>query len=103
MAYCHSNQIIHRDLKPENILLEDDNGEILVKVADFGSSIIVSSKQALTDCLGSILYVAPEVLDNFYTEKCDIWSCGIIMHVLLTGRTPFSGRNDKEISKNIKY
>jgi len=81
-------------LKPENILLEDKEDSISIKVADFGSSVIFEKNQKLTGCFGSVFYVAPEVLENTYDEKCDIWSIGVIMYILLTGKAPFGGAND---------
>lgn len=46
-------------------------------------------------------YIAPEVLQRRYNEKCDIWSCGVILFVLLSGETPFNGKDDNEILKNV--
>lgn len=85
---------MHRDLKPENILLEENNGNLSIKVADFGSSAFIDKQKSNTGCFGSVFYIAPEVLSGSYDEKCDIWSCGIIMYILLTGKAPFGGDND---------
>lgn len=102
IAYCHERNIIHRDLKPENILLLENNEDLSIKVADFGSSCIVDSKKKLSGCFGSAYYIAPEVLSDEYNEKCDMWSCGIILYIMLTGRAPYKGKNQSNIVRAIK-
>ena len=86
MNYCHNTiKVIHRDLKPENIMIESiDNDKSENKV------------------LGSCYYIAPEVLNKKYNEKCDIWSCGVILYILLSGNVPFNGRDEREITQKIK-
>lgn len=102
LTYCHEKSIIHRDLKPENVLLLGEDGNFTVKVADFGSSCVLDKERRLHGCFGSAYYVAPEVLSNNYNEKCDIWSLGIIMYILLTGRPPYSGKDTETILKQVK-
>ena len=103
--YCHKNGICHRDLKPENILLlnkENENGEDnKIKIIDFGLSQYISDKK-LNSRVGTAYYVSPEVLSGEYSEKCDVWSIGIILCVLLTGEPPFNGANDSIIYNKIK-
>ena len=83
--YCHGMKIIHRDLKPENILIveRDSNGMPRIKIADFGTSKMVEKGAVQRKLVGSSYYIAPEVLKKHYDEKCDIWSCGVIMYILL--------------------
>jgi calcium-dependent protein kinase len=101
ISYCHEEKhVIHRDLKPENILIEGNS--INIKLADFGSACYLDPGQKLQKALGTPYYIAPEVLSGDYNEKCDVWSCGIILFMLLTGKPPYQGRNQKEILKNIK-
>ena len=103
VAYCHSKGIIHRDLKPENILVEENSQNINIKVADFGSSTILDPLGRLTGCFGSPYYVAPEVLlSSDYDNKCDLWSCGIIMYIMLTGKPPYRGNNPAQILHQVK-
>ena len=104
MAYCHEKGIIHRDLKPENILIEsseEKNKDFFhIKIIDFGTCEILK-KSKLTEQIGTSFYIAPEVLRNGYNEKCDLWSCGIILYILLCGSPPFYGKNEKEIFAKI--
>lgn len=88
---------MHRDLKPENLLIESKgkNNQILVKVIDFGTSIEFNPNEKLKARLGTAYYIAPEVLRSEYDEKCDVWSCGIILYILLCGYPPFNGENDQ--------
>ena len=104
VCYCHSNHIIHRDLKPENILISKraKNGYHQIKIIDFGTAKVFSKEKREHALIGSAYYIAPEVLSKNYTEKCDIWSCGIIMYILLTGRPPFNGKTEEEIMRKIK-
>ena len=96
--YCHKMKIIHRDLKPENILIKkDEDGFYRVKVCDFGTSKAFKIGDTEKQLVGSAYYIAPEVIQKKYNLKCDLWSCGVIMFVLL-----FGGRNDAIIMQNIQ-
>lgn len=101
IAYCHSIGLVHRDLKPENILLEGNDLDH-IKIIDFGTSNLINQNQKLKERLGTAYYIAPEVLKKNYDEKCDLWSIGVIMFILLTGEPPFNGSNDEEILQNVK-
>jgi calcium-dependent protein kinase len=103
IEYCHNNGICHRDLKPENILYlnegpEKDNP---IKVIDFGLSQVISSDKKLSTKVGTAYYVSPEILLGEYTEKCDIWSAGVILYIFLSGDPPFNGSNDHAIYTKI--
>ena len=104
--YCHvSNNIIHRDLKPENIMIESidyETGFYNIKIIDFGTAKIREKDKRENKVLGSCFYIASEVLNKHYNEKCDIWSCGVILYILLCGNVPFNGRDEREISQKIK-
>jgi calcium-dependent protein kinase len=86
--HCHSLDVCHRDIKPENILL-GDNGSL--KLIDFGLSEQVKNNKKMSTIVGTPYYIAPEVLKGKYNDKCDIWSLGVIMYILLSGYLPFGG------------
>ena len=73
-----------------------------LKLIDFGCSKIFSQhKKTFEDTIGTLVYCSPEVLKNNYNQKCDIWSCGVIMYILLSGKYPFYGKTESEINKKI--
>jgi calcium-dependent protein kinase len=98
IAYCHDVvKIVHRDLKPENFLLLDKRDDAPIKIIDFGLSRFDDSPFGIMNTrVGSPYYVAPEVLQGAYTNKCDIWSIGVITYLLLCGFAPFNGDDDGE-------
>ena len=103
ICYCHQNRIVHRDLKPENILLEDKNKEHpVIKLIDWGGARYFSKHKKMSKVNGTPYYIAPEVLNEVYDEKCDIWSAGVILYILLCGYPPFNGETDKEIMDAVK-
>ena len=101
--YFHNLNIIHRDLKPEHILVVEKNKDNIpiIKICDFGSSIILGKSDLKEEIKESINYMAPEVLNKKYDNKCDIWSCGVIMYFLLTRKLPFISLDADEIRENI--
>ena len=99
--YIHLNNIVHRDLKPENILLDTQKNNI-IKIIDWGTARFFEKNKKMNKVSGTPYYIAPEVLFEKYDEKCDVWSCGIIMYILLCGYPPFNGNNDNEILNSIK-
>ncbi|KAD3068876.1 hypothetical protein R6Q59_017130 [Mikania micrantha] len=101
--YCHSRGVFHRDLKPENLLL-DANG--CLKVSDFGLSALpqqVREDGLLYTTCGTPNYVAPEVINNkgYDGAKADLWSCGVILFVLMAGYLPFEDANLTTLYKKI--
>ena len=101
--YCHSLNIIHRDLKPENILIisKEKNDYPNIKICDFGTAKICEKGKSEKTFVGSSYYIAPEVLKRNYNLKCDLWSCGVIMYILLSARPPFNGKDDYDIMNNV--
>lgn len=111
VLYCHSGNIINRDLRPENILVESTETKFIdgkeipfynIRVCDFKSARSYKNSKKLNKKVGNPYYIAPEVLKRKYNEKCDLWSCGIIMYILLTGKPPFSGGTDKEVLDKVE-
>ena len=73
-----------------------------LKLIDFGcSKIFTQYRRTFEDTIGTLVYCSPEVLKNNYNQKCDIWSCGVIMYILLSGKYPFYGHSEEEITKKI--
>jgi len=127
ISYLHAKGILHGDLKLDNILIdssryackekvenyscESNNSTFYkkypnnsdqffdIKLIDFGCSKIFRKDVKQSTFVGTPYYIAPEVFRNEYDEKSDLWSCGIIMFILLTGRMPFEGSDVEEINK----
>lgn len=92
----HANRIMHRDLKPENIMYSPKDK--VLKIIDFGSGVKFNSNDIKPrKRVGTSYYIAPEVLTRNYNEKCDIWSLGAILYVLLVGEPPFPGADDFKV------
>ena len=110
LNYLHSKGIVHRDIKPENILVQNIDkkknknsfDEIQIKLIDFGASNFFKENEILTLKVGSPYYIAPEVLNKCYNEKCDIWSAGVVLYVMLTGNFPFVGKTSQKLFESIK-
>ncbi len=102
--YLHTNHIVHRDLKPENIMLtsEPHDGNYEIKLIDFGAARNFIPGKKINKFIGTSYYIAPEVLKENYDEKCDVWSCGVILYILLCGYPPFNGNTNIDIYHNIQ-
>ena len=103
VCYAHQNGIVHRDLKPENILMDNKNkkSDLSLKIIDWGSAALFDKQERLHTTDGTSYYIAPEVLQGDYDQKCDIWSCGVILYILLCGYAPFYGDTDEEIYQQV--
>lgn len=96
---AHNNHIIHRDIKPQNIIISKEGK---VKVTDFGIAKAASSNTITSNVMGSVHYTSPEqARGGFSDEKSDIYSMGVTMFEMLTGRVPFNG--DTTVSIAIKH
>lgn len=100
VEYCHRHKIVHRDLKPENLLLDE---HLNVKIADFGLSNIMTDGNFLKTSCGSPNYAAPEVISGklYAGPEVDVWSCGVILYVMLCRRLPFDDESIPVLFKNI--
>ncbi|CAI7881672.1 unnamed protein product [Closterium sp. NIES-54] len=129
VAFCHSRGVMHRDIKPENILLStspllssertpSDLAETpaqsqlpiakhqhrsyhSVKLADFGLAVPLERGEWTTGPAGSPYYMAPEVISGQYGLPADVWSLGVVLHILLTGSPPFWGPDDQGILDSV--
>lgn len=102
VSYLHSQNICHRDLKLENWLYDSPAKDSKLKLCDFGFGQIVEPSVQLTATLGSLFYVAPEVLEGSYGLPCDMWSVGVIVYMLLSGVPPFDGKTDADVMAKIR-
>jgi calcium-dependent protein kinase len=101
LSYIHSKGIIHRDIKPENILLENKGDVMNIKLINFSTACIIGKNEHKRGLIGTAYYIAPEVISGDYNEKCDVWSAGVLLFMLLSFYPPFEGNSDKEILAKI--
>jgi len=96
---AHNNHIIHRDIKPQNIIISREGK---VKVTDFGIARAASSNTINSNAMGSVHYISPEQAKNGYIdEKSDIYSLGITLYEMITGKVPFEG--DSTVSVALQH
>ncbi|THH17565.1 hypothetical protein EW146_g3281 [Bondarzewia mesenterica] len=103
LNYAHAFSIIHRDLKPENILIHSLNPP-LIKIADWGMAAFAPPYSELETSCGSPHYASPEIVhgQKYQGTATDIWSCGVILFALLTGRLPFDDKNVRTLLGKVK-
>ncbi|CAM9094682.1 unnamed protein product, partial [Ectocarpus sp. 12 AP-2014] len=122
VRFCHNLFICHRDIKPENILLDSEDN---VKIADFGFASIMEPEprkenvnshinrfrnlpsekmQKMSTMCGTTHYMAPEIVnrDSYRGDKADIWSCGVVLFVLVAGYLPFDSNNPDIVIQKIR-
>jgi len=101
MQYLHSQGILHRDLKSENLLLGED---MCVKVADFGISCLESQCGSAKGFTGTYRWMAPEMIkEKHHTKKVDVYSFGIVLWELLTGKTPFDNMTPEQAAFAVSH
>ena len=105
LDYCHKQRIWHRDIKPGNLMVGSDGG---VKVADFGRARADSDDMSLTDpdqMIGTPLYMSPEQFHGKTPTQAtsDIWSCGVVLYEMLTGRWPFEGETWRIVGHKVEH
>jgi serine/threonine protein kinase len=99
--YCHQRYIVHRDLKPENLLLDKKHR---IKIADFGMASMLPPGSMLETSCGSPHYAAPEIISGemYSGFESDVWSCGVILYALVTGKLPFDDDNLQRLLQKVR-
>lgn len=101
VMYLHKQHVVHRDLKPENILLMNNYNTAII--SDFGLANWYSNDNKLRTMCGSLHYASPEMImgETYNGEASDVWSLGVILYVMVTGKLPFDGCNNDEVCNKI--
>lgn len=104
LGFLHNLGIIHRDLKPDNLMYRSEAKDSTVVIVDFGvAKHLADAEEYANSACGTPLYLAPEVITGpRYTHACDMWSLGVIMYVMLSGRPPFFAKDRGQLFKKIK-
>ena len=101
VLFLHHNGIIHRDIKPENIVFVEPNNFNALKLIDFGLSIQQNAKKD-NRRVGTPYYMAPEMVRGNFNYASDVWSIGVILFIMVTGKQPFRGKSKEEVFEKIK-
>uniref|UniRef100_A0A7S4N7F1 Calmodulin n=1 Tax=Odontella aurita TaxID=265563 RepID=A0A7S4N7F1_9STRA len=101
VAYMHATNVCHRDLKFENIMFENKKKNAEIKVIDFGLSKKFISGKKMSEGVGTIYTMAPQVLQGVYTSQADLWSIGVIAYMLLSSSKPFYARKRRYMIDKI--
>lgn len=102
LAHCHSKRIVFRDLKCEKILFDSKKSDSIPQLYGFDYAKELRRDEYFDEVCGTVYYIAPEIIDSSKSseagsEKCDIWSMGVILYIMLAGYPPFDGDSDEEI------
>lgn len=98
--YMHSKNICHRDIKLENILIDEF---MSLKIIDFGFAVCSPPERKLDSFCGTPSYMAPEIIQKkeYFGQPTDVWSAGIVLYILICGRFPFKGIDEKDLYRKI--
>lgn len=102
LCYLHSKHVVHRDIKPENLLVTNSGSydDFSIKIIDFNIATRKAQKK-IHGVFGTTDYMAPEVFRGIYDEKCDLWSCGVVLYLMVSGNLPFPSPNDEVAERAI--
>ena len=101
LSQAHGSGIVHRDVKPANIMIPSDG---LVKMLDFGLAKLAGSSELTRTgfTLGTVAYMSPEqIRGDAIDARTDLWSTGVVLYEMLTGRRPFEGKDDLAVVSQI--
>lgn len=101
-SFLHSKNIVHKDLNFDCLKIQSSESGAHIKLIDYGTSVIRNPLRSLKNTKATLSCLSPEALDNNYTEKHDIWSIGVIMYILLSGKMPFDNCNENETVNKIR-
>ena len=102
ISHMHRHNVTHRDLKFENIMFESEEPDAEIKLIDFGlSKKVEGGKKYMTEGVGTIYTMAPQVLRGVYTSQADLWSIGVISYMLLSNTKPFYGKKRRHVVSKI--
>mmetsp|Transcript_18327 Transcript_18327/g.24316 ORF Transcript_18327/g.24316 Transcript_18327/m.24316 type:complete len:540 (-) Transcript_18327:290-1909(-) len=103
ISFLHEHGVVHRDLKFENIMFENTSPDAVIKVIDFGLSkkFLPGTLDTMTEGVGTIYTMAPQVLQGVYTSQADLWSVGVITYMLLSRQKPFYHRKRRHVIDKI--
>lgn len=96
IAYMHHYRFCHRDIKLQNYVIRERSESPLLQLVDFGMAVRFRRGKPLTAVMGTMKYMAPEVLAGSYTEKCDLWSIGVVVYILCTERSPWGAKKTNQ-------
>ncbi|CAG9331053.1 unnamed protein product [Blepharisma stoltei] len=102
IKHCHSVGVVHGDLRPENILFENESADAKLKIVGFKHSQFIKPNGKLTKFTGTSYFAAPEMISGSYDNKCDIWSLGIILYIMLSGLVPYKAKSEQSLYKKIQ-
>ena len=100
VLFLHNNGIIHRDIKPENIVFVESGNFNALKLIDFGLSIQQNAKRD-NRRVGTPYYMSPEMIKGNFVYASDVWSVGVILFIMVTGKRPFRGKCKEEVYNKI--
>ena len=101
VSYMHNLELMHRDIKFENILFESTKPDAEIKLIDFGLVKRFCIDKQMSERVGTIYTMAPQVIQGVYSNSADIWSVGVVAFMLLSGTKPFWGKNRESIVKKV--